>query len=309
MMASSYSESPSVVDLTQDVDEDDRKIPARKMRRSAYAYKSTLAWRSYQEEEHSSMLDTCDVGREDNYHAEGRLTRERKTMERPQAEEGDSMFPKKTRSCYDCRSACDAELAASLQREEESVRLLSLHQEETDSLLAAALQREEAESVAKAKKDADEQMLRTPTGKAFSLVEQVLTSVPTQTKGQDTSFTAGVVVSSASMNPISGSNNILLAPVSRDDMVTMAEKLFRLQDEFKNNGINSHVDVCYHYTRENCVANIQAHGLLTPEELAATKLGNSMHGATFGPGIYTGNNPFAFRAYGDVGEWWGGKSG
>lgn len=191
----------------------------------------------------------------------------------------------------------DAELARTLQ----SMEAESAHWEGTETQVAVSLQFKKAESAANAKREEEQRMLLTSTGKAFSFVQQVLASVPTKSKLQGSSLTAGGSDTPASLAPSNG-KDVLLAPVSRDDMVAMAERLFSLQEEFQRNGIDPHVDVCYHYTNERNMVNIQEHGLLTAEELTTTGQLMRKRFLTFGPGIYTGNNPFAFSRHGNVGE-------
>jgi hypothetical protein len=133
-----------------------------------------------------------------------------------------------------------------------------------------------------------EQMFRTSTRKAGKFAKQVLGSVSTK-------------VTNASIKQSSWGHR-LLPVMAKDEMVHMAKKLFSLQEEFRRAGIDPHVDICYHYTNEKCMFNVQQSGLLSTNELRTTNQGRVVHGAFFGPGIYTCNNPFAFKHLGKVGE-------
>lgn len=93
-----------------------------------------------------------------------------------------------------------------------------------------------------------------------------------------------------------------LLPMVNGGTAVMAKNIFKLQKQYAQLGIDTHVDIGFHYTKSEFIGEIQKHGLLTVKERTARGLQIPRNGATFGEGIYTGNNPFAFRHYGNVGE-------
>ena len=98
-----------------------------------------------------------------------------------------------------------------------------------------------------------------------------------------------------------GLKQLGLEPVSRDDMVFFAERLLSEQDKFKGMGVNSTIDIGYHYTDKSSLENIQTRGLMTSADRIKKNIRATSHGASFGDGIYTGNNPTTFMNYGNVG--------
>jgi len=86
-----------------------------------------------------------------------------------------------------------------------------------------------------------------------------------------------------------------LDTIAYDDVVDMAKKFIDRQNEFRRGNRPTLVVVGYHYTHSANMNNICRDGLLTPAER------NTNRGGTYGPGLYTGNNPDAFQGYGDVG--------
>jgi hypothetical protein len=80
----------------------------------------------------------------------------------------------------------------------------------------------------------------------------------------------------------------------------MAEKLFQLQETFGERGVDTTVDIGYHYTQEVHYEKIRENGLMTKSEREQCKIGSHTNGQVFGEGIYTANNMFAFRSYGEV---------
>eukprot|EP00985_Skeletonema_marinoi_P004726 scaffold2051_cov139-Skeletonema_marinoi.AAC.10 len=89
--------------------------------------------------------------------------------------------------------------------------------------------------------------------------------------------------------------------ITQDDMVFFTENMLRLQQEYVLKGINGHIDVGYHYTSSEHIANIRQHGLLTRRDRNDQQLNATFHGSVFGDGIYTANNPDNFSAYGNTG--------
>lgn len=84
---------------------------------------------------------------------------------------------------------------------------------------------------------------------------------------------------------------IELAPVSTEDFLLMTGDFLMKQEEFQKRGKPVGVQIAYHYTSPKGMKDIQHDGLRTS---AAVR-------GFYGKGIYVGNNPHAFRYYGDVG--------
>eukprot|EP00957_Ditylum_brightwellii_P170722 12994710-Ditylum_brightwellii.AAC.1 len=93
-----------------------------------------------------------------------------------------------------------------------------------------------------------------------------------------------------------------IAPVATDDMVYTCEKLLQCQETFRKLNLPTHVSVAYHYTHQRSIDKIQQHGLLSKNERNDIMIReNKFHGEAFGNGIYTANNPCAFKRFGEVG--------
>eukprot|EP00957_Ditylum_brightwellii_P032381 2453627-Ditylum_brightwellii.AAC.1 len=93
-----------------------------------------------------------------------------------------------------------------------------------------------------------------------------------------------------------------IAPVAIDDMVYTCEKILQCQETFRKLNHPTHVTVAYHYTHRQSMDKIQQHGLLSKNERNDIMVReNKFHGEAFGNGIYTANNPLAFKSFGEVG--------
>mmetsp|Transcript_7565 Transcript_7565/g.10463 ORF Transcript_7565/g.10463 Transcript_7565/m.10463 type:complete len:707 (-) Transcript_7565:856-2976(-) len=93
-----------------------------------------------------------------------------------------------------------------------------------------------------------------------------------------------------------------IAPVALDDMVYTCEKLLQCQETFRKLDLPTNVTIAYHYTCQQSMDTIQQHGLLSKNERNDMMIReNRTHGAAFGNGIYTANNPLAFKSFGEVG--------
>ena len=55
------------------------------------------------------------------------------------------------------------------------------------------------------------------------------------------------------------------------------------------------------YKQQDNMKNIRTTGLLTHNERNASGVQSNYNGSVYGDGVYTGNNPFAFSSYGNVG--------
>ena len=91
--------------------------------------------------------------------------------------------------------------------------------------------------------------------------------------------------------------------VAVDDMLVQVEHFLDKLDEFRRAEKPSHVDIGYHYTHRNNMANIKTDGLLSKAERQASSIKSCFNGATFGDGIYTASNPFAYHGFagGEIG--------
>ena len=61
------------------------------------------------------------------------------------------------------------------------------------------------------------------------------------------------------------------------------------------------MDVGYHYTKSSSLGLICTNGLMNRTERITDSVTADFHGSSFGKGIYTANNPCAFKYYGGVG--------
>lgn len=75
------------------------------------------------------------------------------------------------------------------------------------------------------------------------------------------------------------------------------ERLIQLQEELVAFGVDdTSIDIGYHYTSKFRLKSIAKEGFLSSRE-------RGLEGEErFGLGIYTGNNPLAFRRYDDTGK-------
>ena len=101
----------------------------------------------------------------------------------------------------------------------------------------------------------------------------------------------------------SNNNAVSLELVGIDDMLVLVERLAEAQAVFGFDQKMTHVDIGYHYTRGDNLHNIRSNGLLTRTERRAKGVDNNYNGSAWGDGVYTANNPHAFRNgnFGDTG--------
>jgi len=138
------------------------------------------------------------------------------------------------------------------------------------------------QEVEERKETDNKKMYETIEGNAFKFVESVLAKHKELSTGE-------------------ASTDSQISPVARDDMTFMCEKLFQEQQTFRSAGKPFRVDIAYHYTRSQNMDRIRTDGLMTHAERQANSVNSQYNGSVFGDGVYTGNGPFAFRGYGDVG--------
>jgi len=143
--------------------------------------------------------------------------------------------------------------------------------------MQARFDEEEREAVARRRGREEATMWRTPDGRALLFCQDVLAlSIPSADQADGTRF------------------------VAKDDMVAMATKMIKLQQQFRAEGKPTEVTIAWHYTRQTLLEGIRENGLMTRTELRERGIHVSLHGATFGPGVYTANNPHHFRSFGDT---------
>lgn len=173
---------------------------------------------------------------------------------------------------------------------------IDMNQQE-DGLLAMMLQEEEDTKV-KAKQEETEEKERicmtissTRTGRACLFVQKVVAIT--------NELLANVTENHYS---IPEQNHPEINAIANDAMVLHAERLLSLQDDFRESNKPILVDIGYHYTTQRAIESIKTKSLASRQELLEQGIRpRSSRGAFFGDGIYTANNPFAFRRCGPEG--------
>ena len=127
--------------------------------------------------------------------------------------------------------------------------------------------------------NADLEMQSSITGKAWNFVERIYQIHKSHSKSR--SYGA--------------------EPVSADDMVFLAEHLFQTQQQFREQGLPSAVDLAFHYTSKENMSRIRTDGLLSKAERESMNIRSAFNGEVYGQGIYTGSDPLSFSSYGSVG--------
>ncbi|KAL9182764.1 hypothetical protein ACHAXT_004043 [Thalassiosira profunda] len=167
---------------------------------------------------------------------------------------------------------------------------LSSKHEAADLKLAMELQRQEDMASQKANASAEKRrMAKSSDGKAVLAVQEIIALVQSA-KAQF-----------IDNNPTLMKQHNCLEAVTIDDMVFFAKNLLDLQGEYISKNIPAHIDVGYHYTGSENMANIRTHGLLTRADRQTNKVQATNKGSMFGDGIYTANNGTCFSAYGNTG--------
>ena len=96
--------------------------------------------------------------------------------------------------------------------------------------------------------------------------------------------------------PCWNGNNFKVVPT--DDLFLCVGNLLDKQAEFRSAGKTCTVDIGFHYTTDKNMLRIRHGGLLTKAERDADNIEAKSLGATFGDGIYTGNNPYSYHKFG-----------
>lgn len=87
------------------------------------------------------------------------------------------------------------------------------------------------------------------------------------------------------------------ATVSEDDLVFLVERFYEKLADFRREGKPIDVDIGYHYTQRSNMLRIRTDGLMTRAEREENQVQSRFNGATFGDGIYTACNPFAYYEF------------
>jgi len=82
---------------------------------------------------------------------------------------------------------------------------------------------------------------------------------------------------------------------SFNGMFHIVEQLLLAQDQMRSLGKNATIDIGYHYTAEANLPKIREQGLLTKAERDGRGIFSKYNGSCYGDGVYSGNNPFAYR--------------
>jgi deltex-like protein len=161
---------------------------------------------------------------------------------------------------------------------------------DTDAALARLLQADEYQNGVSAQDNStaeESYMMATNTGKAVMFVKEMIETIQQ--------------IHANSTDPC----ECQVENIARDDLVYMAERLLDTQEEFAKDGKPHHIDLGYHFTKEEALERIRTDGLLTRKDQEQNSIGQRrrpMLGASyFGDGVYTANNPFAFDSFGPVG--------
>jgi hypothetical protein len=94
----------------------------------------------------------------------------------------------------------------------------------------------------------------------------------------------------------------LVNALATDDLVFLVERMLDVQDRFIEEGKPHSVDIGYHYTKDDNIERIRTDGLLTRQDRRGKSIfATRENGSFFGDGIYTSNNPVAFRSMGEIG--------
>jgi hypothetical protein len=157
--------------------------------------------------------------------------------------------------------------------------------QETDRVIAEYLQQDEDYISNKASPTKELQDMGTSSyGRAIIVVQEII----------------AFVNKAKTKHPLLAQYNV--DAVAQDDMVFLARQMLDLQDGFKKKSLPSSIDVGYHHTNQSNMKDIRKNGLLTKADREIKNVRSStIHGSVFGDGIYSSDNPTAFKKYGDVG--------
>ena len=173
----------------------------------------------------------------------------------------------------DDSTANDAAMAAALQRQLD----LDWYDQDAENVhkslaLARAMQEEEDSSTIASIGAEGEMagMSSTPSGKAWMLVERILTLMDE-------------ISLESQQNP--PTDSLQFNTVSTDDMVFLAERMFEFQESFRQGGKPTLVDIGFHFTNSKSLDKIKTDGLLSKVERSATGIAASNNGSKYGDGV------------------------
>jgi deltex-like protein len=167
-------------------------------------------------------------------------------------------------------------------------------QEYRDFLLALSLQEQFNASLQRRANETDVDDLTTSTGKALAFTKRMISNHDS------------LVARYLSQLHVSESQNehpaLQFCLVNMDDMVFLAERVFRLQEQYRQEGKDTFVDIGYHYTHSANMDCIRTDGLMSNAERRANSVQNfnGSNGAVLGDGIYTAGNPFSYHSFGQA---------
>lgn len=272
--SSSKRKRQSVICIDDDSDEEDRKMAAQPSpRRPRRAMKSTNAFPQVRPRQRLAFasLDSSDTEEDGDDDQDAALARQLQQQEwghrRRRHNRGDG------NANHD--ATLEALLKAEQEGEDDDLNQLAM---QADASLAARLQKEEQVEKERRKKEEETRMAKSLDGRAWLFVNQVLELHKN--------------LSPSAPGPTT---------VSVDDMVFLGKNFLQCVQDFESNGWPARVTLNYHYTSSAAMDKIKQDGLMTHAERRQTYSSTNSHGAVFGDGIYTANNPFAFRHFGDTG--------
>lgn len=299
-----------------DSDEDERKMPARqsspkKNKRARLAGPQTLCRRPWTTSSSSCLESSSDSDDDSNEAMAKQLQQQEWGRRRPRR----AAPPSTTSAVARLNNSPDSEdddddpdvvLARKLQQEEWGRRRRQ-QDDDADAMSLEALLKAEREN-SQANKELNRLVMESDASLATQL-EQEFQQEKHRRKGEE---------EAAMTNSLDGRawlfvNQVLelhknitaTAPgpstVAVDDMVFLGRNFLQCLQEFEHKGYPCRVTLAYHYTSSAAMDKIKQDGLMTLEERRKTYSTSNSHGAVFGDGIYTANNPFAFRHFGDTG--------
>ena len=160
---------------------------------------------------------------------------------------------------------------------------LELTTKDGDDAMLASLLQEEEDKRASSQLEKRVYMLSTKTGRAFLFVKAVI----------DVVEQVGRTVDHNVADKINA--------IATDDLVFLTENMLDAQDSFRMDGKPYTIDLGYHNTTKKNLERIKTDGLLTKKERTRFQIYSSYRGSYFGDGVYTANNPVAFKSFGDTG--------
>ncbi|EJK58624.1 hypothetical protein THAOC_21237 [Thalassiosira oceanica] len=194
--------------------------------------------------------------------------------------------PSEATDLFDSQETDPGHVLKMQRRREKKKRALS-KAEEADRLLALKLQEQEDRASKRANSRKEKRLMqKSNEGRAVLAVQEIIALVK-RVKDQ--------YVSTSNLRKFE------VDSVTIDDMVFFATNMLDLQEEFVRNNVSGFIDIGFHYTGKENLANIRNHGLMTKAEREKGSVQVASKGAVFGDGIYTANGAVNFSNYGNLG--------